>query len=215
MTTNSKEENIEKNQQIIKSLDAKHKRNSTISLKKVCENDEIPATPAQETKKKARVSIFETYKPQEKSSENPADSAENQQFAKKFKVLLQHRKENRHISMKFERFFQRCDADAVTQSEETKLLKEEFQKFRREYEKMHQTANKNVERFNLFSSDTNFNNLRAQAKFKKTLIEHLLQKVLDKQDLISLYNKHISMEENIKRNKQLLLEKPQKIKENQ
>lgn len=152
---------------------------------------------------KQRISIFDTYKPQiEGEVIKKAEFDE-----KKYKVFMRNRQNNKSVSSKFERFFQRCDAESFTQNEETKELKERFHNFREEYAKMNTNANKNVERYNLHSSDSNFNVMRAQAKFKKSLIEHLLEKVSDKQDLISMYNKYVMMEENISKNKKILNEK--------
>ena len=154
--------------------------------------------------KAPRVSIFETYKDPNKLENK--DTIEKDRNQKKIQYLMLRKKEKRKMIGKFNKFFQECDMEALLQTDETKNLNEEFKRFGREYEKMQYNANKNIERFNLFSSDNNFNQLRTQVKFKKKLIDHLLERINDKQDLLSMYNKFVMMEENINKSKKMLKE---------
>lgn len=160
--------------------------------------------PTSPTSPKLRVSIFETYK--DPNQIGMKDSSENAKKERKFKILMSRKREKKKLINNFEKFFVKCDMETVMQYDETKTLEEEFKKFGREYGKMQYMANKNVERYNLHSSDNQFNQMRAQISFKKKLIDHLLEKVSDKQDLLSMYNKHVSMEDNIDKSKLIINE---------
>lgn len=153
---------------------------------------------------KTRVSIFETYKPTITEKEKKAELTEKEKNERNFQNLLLRRREKKKMIGRFDKFFVKCDMEALLQGDETKNIDEDFKKFMREYEKMQYTANKNIERFNLYSSDSNFNQLRAQVKFKKKLIDYLLDRVADKQDLLSVYNKNVMMEDNINKNKNVI-----------
>ena len=152
---------------------------------------------------KLRVSIFETYKNQNHASR---ESIDTKQIEKKFKVIMMRRREKRKIIQSFDKFFEKCDLEAVLQNDETKTLDEEFKKFGREYDKMQYNANKKMERNDLHGSENKFNQMRNQIRFKKKIIDHLLENVGDKQDLLSMYNKHVTMENNINKSKQIIME---------
>ena len=153
---------------------------------------------------KLRRSIFETYK--DPKDENKIENVENERLQRRIKNLMLRKKEKKQMIGKFDKFFEKCDMEAALQNDETKTLEIDFKRFGRDYEKMQYTANKNVERANLYGSDTNFNKLRTQVKFKKKLIDHLLVRVSDKQDLLSMYNKYVSMEDNINKSKHIINE---------
>lgn len=154
---------------------------------------------------RARVSIFETYK--DPNILNARGASENQKLERKFKQIMLRKKERRKLIQSFGKFFVRCDVETVAQTEESKQIDAEFKRFGTEYQRMQSTANRNVERLDLHTSDTKFNQMKAQFKFKRKVIEHLLARVGDKQDLLSMYMKQISMEDNIDRSRMMLKEK--------
>lgn len=162
------------------------------------EEEKSPRSPG----RGARVSIFETYKDPQLMTASSV--FEKERMERKFKAMQHRRREKGKLIGSFDKFFVKCDLEAVVQNDETKQIIEQLRKFGEDYRRMQGQAGKNVERFNLHSSDARFNQMREKIRFKKKIIEHLMGKVRDKQDLLSMYYKQVSMEENVNRSRMVL-----------
>ena len=111
-------------------------------------------------------------------------------------------KDREALNKKFKVFFDKCDNEEYEERHVTNSLKEKIGYFKKEIRNLRKkTDDKKMQiDFNKESREGNFKQFKNQTKFKKKIIDILLNPIENKHDLFFIYSKNQAIKDHIKRN---------------
>ncbi len=107
------------------------------------------------------------------------------------------------LMLKFNNFFDFCDDEEREEIHQTNLLKDKMSNIKKDLRDLNKViknnTNKGIETNEKGGNDQNFNQFKHQTRFKKKILDILLNPIQNKGDLFFMYNKNQMIKDHIKK----------------